>query len=349
LQHISYSILKALDHLKKYDTIHNDIKPANILVSHNGDVKVGDLGLACHVHGMSTDARGTLAFCSPERLLSQPHSFPADVWALGITLIAVATGKVPFSGSTGFIHLQDMVVNKPIPGLSENTETVIRIDGSESKSWSPEFLAFITCMLIKNPEKRLSANTLLKNRFMETHNAKDFEETNGKYSKEWQECIGTSAIDGSELLPEIRRRMQEHLGRNMGVLCRRVVPSKNGFKEKWKKLKDRFLPTTAFSPHPFIGVWDGVLNLSAGLRLPTLEVETALGLRASITDAPETQDEPQIDKARIFSTVQTPKCAAPVAKLEMKTESLHSPTPIDSIVGNKKEARKSETSSPKTN
>eukprot|EP00467_Chlorarachnion_reptans_P008271 CAMPEP_0114524944 /NCGR_PEP_ID=MMETSP0109-20121206/22137_1 /TAXON_ID=29199 /ORGANISM="Chlorarachnion reptans, Strain CCCM449" /LENGTH=458 /DNA_ID=CAMNT_0001706445 /DNA_START=79 /DNA_END=1455 /DNA_ORIENTATION=+ len=282
IQHIAYGVLCALQHLEEYKTIHNDIKPANILVSHMGDVKVGDLGLACQVQEMSTDACGTLVFLAPERLLSQPHSFSADIWALGITLIAVATGKMPFSESTGFIHLQDMVVNKPVPGLREELNgNVIRIDGVKSCAWSPEFMAFVTCMLVKNPNKRFSARELLHHNFMKTHKAKDFRE-GGIHHSEWQDCIGTSAIDGDQVLPEIEKKFKEYVRRSNEIFCPRFPGNRNPKRVKaggrWKKLKNRYAPTATSSPHPFVGVWDGIVNLATSLRMPTLKVENALGL-----------------------------------------------------------------------
>eukprot|EP00469_Lotharella_globosa_P009156 CAMPEP_0167778980 /NCGR_PEP_ID=MMETSP0111_2-20121227/4556_1 /TAXON_ID=91324 /ORGANISM="Lotharella globosa, Strain CCCM811" /LENGTH=537 /DNA_ID=CAMNT_0007669347 /DNA_START=24 /DNA_END=1637 /DNA_ORIENTATION=+ len=304
LQHISYGVLKALEHLQEYNTIHNDIKPANILVSHMGDVKVGDLGLALKVDGMSTDCCGTLAFCSPERLMSQPHSFPADIWAFGITLIAVASGKMPFSNSTGFVHLQEMVVNKPIPGLGpakRKRDWVLRFDGIHSKMWSPAFMTFVTCMLIKDPAKRHSAKQLLNHQFLRTYNPKQFENPNGVLKAAWRKCIGTHAIDGEKLLPEITKKLRKHVDTAGGMLCRRITPVKTPevsedpssklrrqkAEGRWKKLKTRFLPTTNFRTHPFVGVWEGVINLASGLRLPTLTVEMALGLRASKSDQPE--------------------------------------------------------------
>eukprot|EP00470_Lotharella_oceanica_P013677 CAMPEP_0170192270 /NCGR_PEP_ID=MMETSP0040_2-20121228/53707_1 /TAXON_ID=641309 /ORGANISM="Lotharella oceanica, Strain CCMP622" /LENGTH=498 /DNA_ID=CAMNT_0010440575 /DNA_START=96 /DNA_END=1592 /DNA_ORIENTATION=+ len=308
LQHISYGVLKALAHLQEFNTIHNDIKPANILVSHMGDVKVGDLGLALKVDGMSTNSCGTLAFCSPERLMSQPHSFPADVWALGITLIAVASGKMPFSNSTGFVHLQEMVVNKPIPGLVPakcKRDWVLRVDGIHSKMWSPVFMTFITCMLVKDPAKRHSAKRLLNHQFLKTYDPKQFEGANGVLKNAWRKCIGTNAIDGEKLLPEITEKLRKHVNTAGGMLCRRITSSKTTeictdpssemrrkkAERRWKKLKTRFLPKTSFHTHPFVGVWEGVINLASGLRLPTLTVEMALGLRASLTDEPEMNEE----------------------------------------------------------
>ncbi|GAB5369047.1 hypothetical protein AAMO2058_001371900 [Amorphochlora amoebiformis] len=325
LQHISHSVLRALDHLQEFKTVHNDIKPANILVSHNGDVKVGDLGLACQVSGMS-EVQGTLAFFSPERFMSQPHSFPADIWALGITLIAVATGKMPFEESTGFFHLEDMVVNKPIPGLmaaKHKRNYILREDGILSKIWSPKFMTFVTCMLIKDPKKRHPASQLLEHQFLKSHNANDFQRPDGKYHPVWTKRVGTRAVDGKQLLPAITTALRKHISNSGGVLCAKTS-SPYGLSTKkrsvsvgaytkikrekaefrWKKLKTRFLHNAHLNSHPFVGVWKGVVNLAKGLQLPTRTVGIALGL------VQQKEQEVEGSKMTILPPLPTPVTVA---------------------------------------
>lgn len=52
---------------------------------------------------------GTVTYMSPERLNGEPYSFPADVWALGLTLLECATGKYPYDASGGTIQLMIQV------------------------------------------------------------------------------------------------------------------------------------------------------------------------------------------------------------------------------------------------
>jgi serine/threonine protein kinase len=97
LRYISSCCLKGLAHMADHDTVHRDIKPANLLVNHDGEVKLGDLGLACHLdNGKKTleDEEGTTSYLAPERILGKEYSFPADIWALGISLHAIATGAI---------------------------------------------------------------------------------------------------------------------------------------------------------------------------------------------------------------------------------------------------------------
>jgi serine/threonine protein kinase len=89
LQYIAWCCLQALAHMERHATIHRDIKPANLLVNHAGDVKVGDLGLACHlVRGGATPSsgEGTARYLAPERVRGEEYAHPADIWALGVSL-----------------------------------------------------------------------------------------------------------------------------------------------------------------------------------------------------------------------------------------------------------------------
>ncbi len=52
---------------------------------------------------------GTVTYMSPERINGEPYSFPADIWALGLTLLECATGRYPYDASGGTIQLMIQV------------------------------------------------------------------------------------------------------------------------------------------------------------------------------------------------------------------------------------------------
>ncbi|KAI3496931.1 hypothetical protein L1887_39309 [Cichorium endivia] len=94
----THQILLGLDHLHKNNLVHCDIKCRNLLVCEDG-VKIGDLGCAKVVgnNGANTSQfSGTPVFMAPEVARGEEQGFPADVWALGCSVIEMATGSNPW-------------------------------------------------------------------------------------------------------------------------------------------------------------------------------------------------------------------------------------------------------------
>ena len=93
----------ALDHVHSRRVLHRDLKTANVFLTHAGDVKLGDFGVArsfsTQTHLAST-AVGTPYYMSPELINSQPYGEPSDVWSLGIILHELLTLKRPFDGTS---------------------------------------------------------------------------------------------------------------------------------------------------------------------------------------------------------------------------------------------------------
>jgi serine/threonine protein kinase len=86
--------------------VHRDLKPGNILIDADGRVHVADFGLAVReqdVEQSVSEHAGTLAYMAPEQLqaTSAPLDARADVWALGVILYELLSGKVPFVGPNG--------------------------------------------------------------------------------------------------------------------------------------------------------------------------------------------------------------------------------------------------------
>ena len=79
--------------------MHGDIKPDNLLLSADGNVKIADFGSSRLLAGAGTLQRtiGTPAYLAPEIVAGQPyHGRQADIWALGVTLYVLLTGRMPF-------------------------------------------------------------------------------------------------------------------------------------------------------------------------------------------------------------------------------------------------------------
>ncbi len=102
---ISYvrQVLAALRYAHRNGIVHRDIKPHNVLVDHEGRVKVADFGIARAGSSQMTEAGsiiGTAQYLSPEQARGAPVDESSDLYSTGIVLFELVTGKVPFTGET---------------------------------------------------------------------------------------------------------------------------------------------------------------------------------------------------------------------------------------------------------
>jgi serine/threonine-protein kinase len=92
-------IARGLAEAHAHKIIHRDIKPSNVMVTGNGVVKIVDFGLAYageHGSTLSRTTAGTYGYMAPEQEMDQTVDERADIWALGIVLAEVLTGRNPF-------------------------------------------------------------------------------------------------------------------------------------------------------------------------------------------------------------------------------------------------------------
>jgi serine/threonine protein kinase len=134
----------ALGRAHRAKVIHGDVKPANILVTDEGQVKLGDFGIAhlsTQVSG-SGNVMGTPAYLSPEQILGNPRDTRSDLFSLGIVLYQMATGSRPFDGdSVGAVCAQIISSAPPLPS-------------HRNPSLPPAFDHVVMRCLSKKPEDR---------------------------------------------------------------------------------------------------------------------------------------------------------------------------------------------------
>jgi mitogen-activated protein kinase kinase kinase 17/18 len=98
-------VLRGLAYLHARSVVHGDVKARNVLVGAGGRAMLADFGCARALSGSGSARRpivgGTPAFMAPEVARGEDQGPPADVWALGCTVVEMATGRAPFGGMGG--------------------------------------------------------------------------------------------------------------------------------------------------------------------------------------------------------------------------------------------------------
>jgi serine/threonine protein kinase len=132
-------LLSALEYAHKQNIVHRDIKPANLLIEPGGRIKLTDFGVArIQDSGDATRTQGsivgTLKYMSPEQLQGRPIDARADLFAAGVVLYQLLTGKRPFDGDTDFAVIQQIVGHSPAAPTSFNAKLPASIDAVVARS-----------------------------------------------------------------------------------------------------------------------------------------------------------------------------------------------------------------------
>jgi serine/threonine protein kinase/tetratricopeptide (TPR) repeat protein len=139
-------ICDALDHAHTNGIIHRDLKLENIFLTQTGKIKLVDFGLA-----RSTEAPhitqegaivGTFAYIAPELIQGQPASAQSDLYAFGVMLYELVTGRVPFTGDNLMTIISQHLHVTPVPPSTYNANI------------SPALELLILRLLAKQPSDR---------------------------------------------------------------------------------------------------------------------------------------------------------------------------------------------------
>jgi len=120
----------ALHRAHRSGVIHGDIKPANILVTEDGKVKLSDFGIARFATQVSGSGKmlGTPAYLSPEQILGEPQNTRSDLFSLGIVLYQMVTGVAPFDGSSVSAVCAQILQAEPVPPSQRNPAVTPELD-----------------------------------------------------------------------------------------------------------------------------------------------------------------------------------------------------------------------------
>jgi len=144
---LALAVADGLSFAHEHGLVHRDVKPQNVLLSSEGEVKVTDFGIArsLHVdHGVTQTGTvlGTGEYLAPEQASGKPVSPATDVYSLGVVLWELLAGDVPFTGEN-FVAVALHHVNDPPPHLRERRPDV-----------SPRLDAAVDRALAKDPARR---------------------------------------------------------------------------------------------------------------------------------------------------------------------------------------------------
>jgi ABC-type oligopeptide transport system substrate-binding subunit/predicted Ser/Thr protein kinase len=153
---ISYArhICAALDHAHARGIIHRDLKPENVVIAPDGTAKLTDFGLARSVASRITDQGaivGSVFYLAPELALGKEYDGRADLYALGVMLYELATGRLPFTAEDPLAVISQHLHAPVIPPRAKKPQLPAALD------------ALIVRLLSKDPQDRpASAASVLR-------------------------------------------------------------------------------------------------------------------------------------------------------------------------------------------
>jgi serine/threonine protein kinase len=168
--HVATEVARALAHAHGLEEgghpaglVHRDVSPQNVLVSHEGEVKLADFGIARAAGAESTRAgviQGKLAYMAPEQARGEPVDARADVFALGVVLWEACTGRRLFARDSDAATLAAVIGDEPVSRPSEWNEEAppelddvvlgaLRRDPAERIATADELLARLAALRLR--------------------------------------------------------------------------------------------------------------------------------------------------------------------------------------------------------
>ena len=150
---IAKKLFTALVHSHRMGIIHRDVKPQNIMITYENEVKVVDFGIAVLRQDLITGDGGLILgspyYMSPEQIESRTINHQTDIYSAGVTLFHLICGRVPYNGS--ILEIFDKHLNAPFPLIKKYREDI-----------PEELIRIIKKCTIKNIEERFQdAKTVL--------------------------------------------------------------------------------------------------------------------------------------------------------------------------------------------
>jgi eukaryotic-like serine/threonine-protein kinase len=125
---LTVEICDALDYIHRNGVVHRDLKPENVMVDTEDKIKLIDFGIAAKAgskrltFGKFSQIMGTPDYIAPEQVKGARGGARSDIFALGVMLYEMLSGKIPFVGDNPFAIMNDRLLNNPVPPREANPE-----------------------------------------------------------------------------------------------------------------------------------------------------------------------------------------------------------------------------------
>ncbi len=140
--HFMLQILQALQHAHDRGVVHRDIKPQNIMLTGDGTLKVMDFGIArlarSESHAVSDQAIGSVHYISPEQAKGETTDQRGDIYAAGIMMYEMLSGKVPFESDDVMAVAIAQISDAPVPLTQVNSSVPLGLAEITMKAMEKE-------------------------------------------------------------------------------------------------------------------------------------------------------------------------------------------------------------------
>ena len=200
---------QALNFSHQHGIIHRDVKPANIMISRTGAVKVMDFGIARALADSSSVTQtaaviGTAQYLSPEQARGDPVDARSDVYSLGCVLYEILTGEPPFVGDSPVSVAYQHVREAPIPP-SQRHEGI-----------SADLDAVVLKALAKNPDNRYQTAAEMRTDLVRVHNGEPPEAPKVLTDADRSSLLASAALNRSAQPVEVPPRQPGYAARRSG-------------------------------------------------------------------------------------------------------------------------------------
>lgn len=306
-------LLGALHYAHAKGVVHRDVKPANLLITADGQVKVTDFGIARIDSSVLTQTGsmiGTPSYMSPEQFCGELVDGRSDVFSAGIVLYQLLTGERPFSGSATMV-MQQILNQTPVPPSSLNP------------TLDPQFDQLIRQALAKRPDERFAS----AQDFLDALEALSSPQTLGSVELDDDRTrllmpasfshasLGSSPTSSSEaadtLTPwkrQVRPQLESLLSQQIGPLARLLVKRSLASADDFASLRSALLPhiPSERGREQFVAATEALL--------PTTETLPAQGTLVSQPGMPEALDPAFLEASETRLTY----LIGPIARIVMR-------------------------------